>query len=115
MAFTILSLSLGVLFQIFGQGFRAARTAQEYSRATLLSQSLLAGVGVETPLEPGVRAGDRDEIYSWDITVKPFGTEGGDQQQPPLQAFEVMVRVHWQDDGRERSISLTSLRLGSRS
>ncbi len=110
-AFSILAVSLGVLFQLFGQGFRAARIAEEYTHATLLSQSLLAGIGVETPLEPGVRSGDRDDIYSWEIAVKPFAMESEDQEQPPLEVFEVKVRVHWQDEGRERSVSLTSLRL----
>ncbi len=114
MAFSILAISLGVLFQLFGQGFRAARVAEKYTHATLLSQSLLAGVGAETPLEPGVRSGKQGDIYGWEITVKPYGQESGEERQSSVQPFEVMVLVRWLDDDQERSIVLTSLRLGSR-
>jgi len=37
-AFTVLAISLGVLFQIFSTGMRASRSAEEYTRATLLAE-----------------------------------------------------------------------------
>ena len=46
-AVIIAALCLSALAQVFASGVRAAGATSEYTRATALAQSLLAGVGVE--------------------------------------------------------------------
>jgi prepilin-type N-terminal cleavage/methylation domain-containing protein len=38
-AFTILTMLLGALFQVFSNGLRAARAGDSYTRATVIAQS----------------------------------------------------------------------------
>ncbi len=65
MAFTVLAISLGVLFEIFSTGMRASRSAEEYTRATLLAESKLAAIGITGALEEGETTGDFEDGYAW--------------------------------------------------
>lgn len=49
-AFSIFTVSLGVLFQIFSKGTRAAMLGDEYSQAIIIAQSRLASFGIEVSL-----------------------------------------------------------------
>jgi general secretion pathway protein I len=74
-AFAILAVSLGVLMQIFSVGLRNVAVEEGYTRAILLAESKLAGLGIEEPLQPGETTGSFDEEYRWHITVQPY-TDG---------------------------------------
>jgi len=112
-AFAILALALGVLFQIFALGMRNTVLAEEYSRATLLAESKLATVGVEAPLEQGVTAGAIDDTYSWRATVQPHVVDEGEDPALPqrFEPVDVTVAVLWGEAGREHSVALSTLRL----
>lgn len=111
-AFSILALSLGVLLRIFGGDGRLAGMADEYSRAVVLAQSLLANAGVETPLRPGESSGAIDGQYDWAMRVTPFVLEGEPLPEPqPFKPYWVEVTVEWGEDGDQRSFSLGTLRL----
>jgi general secretion pathway protein I len=113
-AFAILALALGVLFQIFGLGMRNTVLAEEYSRATLLAESKLAAVGVETPLEQGASGGTIDDKYSWRATVQPHVMDQEESALPQrFQPVDVTVEVFWGAAGREHSVALSTLRLVS--
>lgn len=111
-AFAILAISLGVLLQVFSTGLRSATLAEDYSKATLHAQSLLAALGTETPLAEGLVEGQIDDRFYWRSTVTLFSD---DTEQPvdfPGTAYRVGVEVLWDDPGRTRSVMLESLRLG---
>lgn len=134
-AFSILSLSLGVLIQIFGSGLHRTALAEEYTLATLHAESLLARFGVEEPLEIGETGGEIDERYRWRALVEEFvdeadqdsglaggGLAGGGLAGDGLigelgsglgaQPYRLVLTVHWGGDGTaERSVSLQTLRL----
>jgi general secretion pathway protein I len=56
-AFVILSISLSVLLQVFATGLRNAGLADDYTRAVLYAESILAAIGREVPLAEGNAAG----------------------------------------------------------
>ena len=115
-AFTVLAISLGVLFEIFSTGMRASRSAEEYTRATLLAESKLAAIGITDALEEGETTGDfGDGYYNWRVAVRPYRLDGseGEGPPPPIEAYEVVVTVAWGEGSSERSVSLTTLRLKS--
>ncbi len=114
-AFTVLAISLGVLFEIFSTGMRASRSAEQYTRATLLAESKLAAIGIEVALEEGETTGEYGDGYDWRVTVRPYGVDGPEAEgvAPPIEAYEVVVTVAWGQGSRERSVSLTTLRLKS--
>ncbi len=114
-AFAVLAVSLGVLFQIFSTGTRASRAAEAYVYATLLAESKLAAVGIELPFQEGEQAGEFDNGYTWRVAMVPYH-HGGDEidGSSSVLAYEVGVTVLWEAAGGRQSVSLTTLRLGSR-
>ncbi len=115
MAFTVLAISLGVLFEIFSTGMRASRSAEEFTRATLLAESKLATIGIEQELEEGETTGDFEDGYTWHLNVRHYrlGGEEAEGLPPPIEAYEVVVTVSWGQGSSDRSVSLTTLRLKS--
>ena len=76
-AFVILALSLGVIYQLFGQGTRAASQSARYTQATMIAQSLLAEAGVTHRLEASQRSGFSGD-YHWEVITQQY-----DDMLPP--------------------------------
>ena len=110
-AFAILSVSLGVLLQVFATGLRNAGTADDYTQATLYAESILAAIGRDTPLNEGDRSGPINDRFSWRGTVSAF-TEGlPDPEKTRVRAYRVSVEVFWPGLWQTRSVVLETLRL----
>jgi general secretion pathway protein I len=111
-ALVILSISLGVLFEVFSAGLRGRRTAKEYEQATLLAESKLDAVGIEQPLLEGSSSGQFDNQFQWRVDVLPYHEQGrneaGDLLWRPLL---LTVTVSWVDQKDKRSVVLKTLRL----
>ncbi|MCP5450155.1 MAG: type II secretion system protein [Gammaproteobacteria bacterium] len=112
-AFAILSISLGVLLQIFATGLRNAGVADDYTRATLYAESILAAIGRETPLAEGARNGPIDDQFSWRGTVDAYTENMPDTEKTRIQAYRVRVEVFWPSLLQTRSVVLETLRLAS--
>ena len=114
-AFVVLSLTMAVLMQIFSGGMRNARLSSGYSRAVFLAESRLAAAGVERPLAVGEEAGQVGSDLRWRLTVEVVPEEDAtDRRLMPASLYHVQSWVGWAEDGRERQVVLTSLRLGPR-
>lgn len=115
MAFTILSIFLGVLLNIFAGGVRSADVTGQYARAVQIAESLLASVGHDVVLEPKSMDGVTDEVYRWTLIIEPYTPSEPDWQpeKSPLQAYQIRATVNWPSGLRERLFVLTSLRLKS--
>ncbi len=111
-AFAILSISLGVLLQVFATGLRNAGLADDYTRAVLYAESILAAIGREVPLAEGERSGPVNDQFSWRSTVSAF-TEGlPDPEKARVRAYRVSVEVYWPGRAQQnRSVILETLRL----
>ncbi len=109
-AFTILALMLGGLFEVFSQGLRSAGQGQDFTRAVMLAHSKLAEIGAESGLPEGVSVGKFDDLYRWRSEVVPF-TEVPIASESGIQALSARVEVFWSDGWRERSVDLTTLHL----
>ena len=110
-AFAILSISLGVLLQIFATGLRNAGIADDYTRAALYAESILAAIGREVPLAEGEHSGPVNEQFSWRSTVSAY-TEGmPTSKQLMFRAYRISVEVYWPGLLQNRSVVLETLRL----
>lgn len=114
MAFSILTLSLGILLQIFGKGADLAVTSEGYTKAILLAESTLAGVGLVEELEEGEIQGTTDDAYDWTIIVEPYEPENEEivMDSLPIAVYQVQVMIRWGDSDRPRSVVLKTLRFG---
>lgn len=111
-AFMILALSLAVLFRIFSGGLTSVAVSGDYSRAIQVARSRLAAAGTSEPLLPGVSRGDDGERFHWQRTVSRYlPPQAADRPQGRLAAYSVTIDVYWETDGREKHISLESIRL----
>ena len=111
-AFAILGLALGTLLQTFAIGLRNTALSEEYTQATLYAESVLAGLGVEEPLEEGGMGGELDDKYAWRGSVSVYQEpEGPELDDNGVLPYHVVVQVYWSEDDTERSVSLETLRL----
>ncbi len=121
-AFVILALVVTALFGLFGGALRNAATAEEWTRALLVAQSRLAESANVQPLREGTFAGtESDARIAWQAVVAPYLAP---QTNPELERqsesmttrlYRVTVDVRYPgDDGRDRTLSLSTVRLGAR-
>lgn len=110
-AFSILSLSLGVLMQIFSGSLNNATVARDQTEATLVAQSLLAVAGVDSELMPGEARGRHGERFYWQLLAEPVEVHLADQ--PARELWTVRAKVVWggTHGEKERSVVLTTLRV----
>lgn len=111
MACTILALSIGLVFQIYGGGARSAALSDEYARAMLIARARLARIGVEQGMAPGVQSGVEAGKYEWVARITPL--DGADHLPLNFELLKgaVEVEVSWQSRGRTRSIKLNTIKL----
>ncbi|MBS1225342.1 MAG: ral secretion pathway protein [Proteobacteria bacterium] len=110
-AFAILSVSLGVLLQVFATGLRNAGMADDYTQATLYAESILAAYGREAPLGEGVREGPVNDRFSWRGTVSAVAEGMPDPEKTQVRAYRVSVEVFWRGLTQTRSVMLETVRL----
>ena len=117
-AFVLLALVFSTGFEIFTQGLARAGQLDERSRALEVARSQLADAGAEEPLKEGIAQGDaEDPRFHWTTTVAPYEA-GTDPAKPVFSAYQlyhVEVKVDWHGaDGKDHSLALSTLRLGTR-
>lgn len=122
-AFAIMAVALTIVLRIFGSGVNTALVSEEYTLAVQIAESLMARIGVETPLQPGEYSGIEGDKYAWWVGVASvagpppvktgrFRSQQLQPVQPSLSMMAVKVRVSWGDDGdRQRVVELNGLKL----
>ena len=108
-AFTILAMLLGALFQVFSGGLRAASAGDSHTRATVIAQSRLAALGVGEPLQEGVTSGTVEGGFHWRVIAHPYVDDELPVGAGIPRPFTVEIEVYWEEGGRSRSVSLTSV------
>src|SRR5262249_147711 len=103
--------ALGVLLNIMSSSLRQTGRAEAVAEAGALARSLLAKIGTELPLRDGQITGQTDGGFRWQVHIAPYG-DGADRRESPVAAHQVLAEVLWRDGLQERSIVLTTLRLG---
>jgi general secretion pathway protein I len=112
-ALAILTLSLSVLLGLISDGLRRTSRAETLAEASTQAQSLLARVGTELPLRPGTTTGELANGFRWRLEIEPYG-DAADRRSWPVAARTVTATIAWGDGLQERTVVLTTLRLGSK-
>jgi len=109
-AFSILALSLGILLKIFSAGVNTAGVAEEYIAAVQIAESLMAGTGVEAPLQTSEITGLENGKYHWRVSVSQFQftAENLDVTAVGAVLFKVKVSVNWGDDNARDGVYAAS-------
>jgi len=106
-AVTLLALLYGALMPVFQQGLSALRSADRYSRAVLLAQSVLEREAVD----PAGEAGESDDgVYRWTVSREPYAPEDSGPAltgEGILRLVQVAVTVTW--PGNDVGLRLATL------
>ena len=112
-AFVLLSLTLGVILQVFSGGLRNATAAGHYATAAIMADSMLARVGRELPLEEGESSGE-DGIYRWRLKIEPYqnDTELNQTAAGRYPLYQIILRIQWQYGAQQPELQFNTYRLG---
>lgn len=122
-AFVIVALVVTALFRLFGGALGNAAAADEWSRAVSVAQSRLALAAAAQPLRETSDAGaDESGTLRWRTSVLPYVPPDVDpdveRASEPMSTRLYRIRVDVSfagGDGRERNVSLSTLKIGERS
>jgi general secretion pathway protein I len=107
-AFAVLSISLGILYQAFGGALHNLSVSGNYGRAMILAESRLAETVADTPLEAGSQTGKAGD-FRWRVEVTPY--DEVEELPQTFEPYKVLVDVSWNEGSRERHYRLQTLRL----
>ncbi len=121
-AFVILSLVATALFRLFSSSLDNAAAAEGYSRAVLVAESRLEAAAAQQPLkEAEDRGTDDDGRITWQTRVEPYKVADLDpdleraSESLAMRLLRITVDVKFTGvDGRPRSFSLATVRMGPR-
>ena len=106
-AFSIMALSLGLLYRITGSSALQVGSVQQHEQAMALAAAVLDTVPAVP--EEGLARSEEAAGYAWTIATRPWPTQYDELGRVP-RLHEVQVIVHWQDGERTREFALTTLR-----
>lgn len=109
-AFSIFTVSLGIIFQIYSKGTQSARLADDYANAVIIAQSRLSNIGIETFPDIGVYE-DNNEKYRW-VTRVSSGEDNIELESTyKLVKRSIEIEVIWDNMNKSRSIKLNTSKL----
>jgi general secretion pathway protein I len=121
-AFIIVALVVTALFRLFGGALGNASAADEWTRALLVAQSRLELAAATQPLRETTDAGsDADGRITWRSAVVAYVPPDANpdleraSESMPTRLYRVTVDVSFPgDNGKDRSLSLSTVKLGQR-
>ncbi|MDD3608304.1 MAG: prepilin-type N-terminal cleavage/methylation domain-containing protein [Halothiobacillaceae bacterium] len=105
-AFTIMALALGVLYNAVGGSLRGVGKAERHSYALLVAESLLAS-HASIPSAGWGDAGETDDGFQWRLSTQPFET--GLPTPPAWPAHLLTVEVRWPEGLGEGRLQLSTV------
>lgn len=112
-AFSIASLALGVIFQIYAKGTTATVLAGDYAQAVAIAESRLAEIGLENESETAT-FGEAGGKYAWEVRVTDYSDDSPAAIDSPMDLLGVGVEVKWQERGKIRSVLLRTVKPAAR-
>jgi general secretion pathway protein I len=117
-AFSILTVSLGIVLKIFSTGMTTAQVTGDYTTAVQIAKNLLDTAGSESPLKLGEIKGSENKLYHWRVTVSPktFTAPELDLHDLPVALFDVTAHVWWGGENKsdDRVVELHTLKLATK-
>ena len=110
-ALSILSMTLGVLYQAVSGATRNVRTDERYVFSVEPARSLLVEYG-QVPTEGGSWKGETEGGFSWKVAASPIDIPFDILFPGAIQSID--IEVGWIDGRRERKFELSSVVEGVR-
>ena len=105
-AFSIMGMALGVLYEALGGSVRALGDAEHHGHAILLAESVLA---LHDSIPPGgLEQAGQSPGFTWRVMTEPLPAL--DERPDVWQLHRVVVEVSWEDRGQSRTFRLVGVR-----
>jgi len=104
-AFSIMALSLGMLYKVSGNNIRLVVMAARQDQASALAESLLNAIDVVP--EAGLQQAGESASYQWAIRSAPYAGGATELQAAKLQ--QIWISITWNENDVRRRIDLTTL------
>ena len=108
-ALTMFAVIGGGLLQLFNQGLRTARIADDRAHAVLLARSKLTELQAFEFLQPGTLSGSFPDGFRWQATLRLAETT--QKRVMRLLPLETDVVISWGEGADTRSFQLRSMLL----
>lgn len=109
-AFAIFALAIGSLLAALSGASQLARLTDDYNRATLLAESLLAAIVADPEFE-GEQSGETDGRFRWRLRAEPYTAFDTGQAEMAVRPLWVTAGIHWGEGDESRSVVLETLHL----
>jgi general secretion pathway protein I len=90
-AFAVLSISLGIIFQIYSTGLMGVSRSELSSKAAIIAVSQMARIGHEFEIKEGAYSGEEVEGFRWLIDISAY--ELPDTVLSGVELYKVTVKV----------------------
>jgi general secretion pathway protein I len=113
-ATAIAGLALVGLFKAGSAGVFASDVAARVEQAVERAQSHMAAFGREGAVTASEMEDDDGGGYHWHLRAMPLASEqlARSGNAPSISLFDVQVMISWRASGRNRSVVLTTRRIG---
>ena len=105
-AFTIMAMVLGVIYQLSGSSMRTASRVERQGYAVVMAQSLLARFA-QVPVSGVHESGGVPGDLQWQLASAPWPDDNEYGQEIPMH--QLSARVYWQERGRTYEVVLTTM------
>jgi general secretion pathway protein I len=107
-AFVLLATTVTVVLQLFSTGIKALSASEDYASAVVRTESKMREVLDNEQLSENTWSETLPEGYRFDITVaKAYEARTKDL---PLQILEIDVTMSWKKSGKDRSLTLNTMK-----
>lgn len=104
-AFSILAMSLGMLYRVSGNNIRLVASATQQDQALVLAESLLSSA--DSVPEAGWADQGNSAGFAWRIYTTPY--RGGATEPQAVRLHQVWIQIEWPANGQTKQITLSTL------
>lgn len=108
-ALTLVSVVLVVVLQLFSANLRSLSVSQSYEDAAAHAEAIMRNVLEDEDFPQKSYTGTTEDGYRYEVAI----TKAYDERTRELnvELYEVTLNVFWNDRVRERSMTLTTLKM----
>ncbi|MEW6569621.1 MAG: type II secretion system protein [Nitrospirota bacterium] len=112
LAIAVLGIAVTVVLQLFSANLRTIGASGEYVTAAMRAEMKMREILDEDTLAEGAYTETTYDGYRMDMSVSEVLAER--TESLPVRLLEIYLTVHWVQGGKERSLTLKTLKMGKR-
>ena len=113
-AISILAISLVIILQLFSQGLKSSKLADDYTRAIFHAKEKMEEILLTEEFSEGELEGEFEGPFRWKAEVIRVEAEE-EEATLPFDIFNVRVDVVWGVEGKESGFQISTMKIVEKS